>query len=80
MEDLESYRKRLRQARTRSEGTVREIITHKGKLLVAFPQHDGLFKLPPGRDDLMARITDSRDKQQKIAFIYDGELTIVSID
>lgn len=80
MEDLEAYHKRLRAARLRSKGIVQDIKSHKGRLLIAFPQHDGLFKLPPGRDDLMARITESRDKHEEIAFTFDGELTIVSID
>jgi archaeosine-15-forming tRNA-guanine transglycosylase len=80
MEDWESYRKRLRTARLRSEGVVREIMTHKGKLMISFPQHDGIFTLPVDRPDLLARITESHDKQEKIAFTFDGELTIVSID
>ena len=80
MESREAYLKRLQAARMRSEGVVMDIIRDDKELLIAFPQHDGLFKLPPGRPDLMVRIRESRDKQQKIAFTFDGELTIISID
>jgi hypothetical protein len=80
MEDMESYHKRLRAARMRSQGVVMNLIRDGKELLIAFPQHDGLFKLPPGRKDLLARIKESHEKQQHIAFTFDGELTIVSID
>ena len=40
----------------------------------------GLFTLPPDREDLMTRITESRDKQEEIAFTFDGTQMIVSID
>jgi len=79
MEDAESYHRRLRAARLRSKGVVQEIVAHEGKLLIAFPQHYGLFTLPPDREDLMARILESRDKQQEIGFTFNGELMIVDI-
>ena len=80
MEDMESYHKRLRAARMRSKGAVYDIIDHKGQRLIAFPQHNGVFRLPPDGEALMARIVESYEKQVEIAFTFDGELTIVSID
>ena len=80
MEDMESYRKRLRAARMRSQGAVMNLVEKKGELLIAFPTHDGIFRLPPGREDLLARIRRSYENQENIVFTFDGELTIVSID
>ena len=80
MEDMEAYGKRLRAARMRSQGVVIQIVSKNGELLIAFPTHDGIFRLPPGRDDLLARIRRSHEMQEKMAFTFDGELTIVSID
>jgi hypothetical protein len=67
-------------ASMRSKGAVRSIIKDDGKLFISFPQHDGLFQLPRGRKDLLARIKASHEKQEEIAFTYDRELTILTIE
>ena len=59
---------------------VRSIIKDDGKLFISFPQHDGLFQLPRGRKDLLARIKASHEKQEEIAFPYDRKLTILTIE
>ncbi len=62
-----------------SQGIVIEIFEHKGRRLIAFPTHAGLFTTPPGDDELAAMIRASFEQEKEISFEFDKELTILRI-
>ena len=62
----------------KSRGVVREIFQHKGKTLIAFPTHDGLFKVEDGR--LLEILRKAHEEKREISFTFDAELKILAID
>jgi hypothetical protein len=64
----------------KSSGVVIDIIEKRGRTLVCFSSHDGVFTLPPGNEVFYAKVTQSLANQKEISFTYDGELNFLSIE
>ncbi len=62
----------------KSEGKIHEILNKKGKFLVAFLTHDGIFHT----DDraLQERIRQAHQDGREVSFTFDRDLKILSID
>ena len=62
----------------KSRGVVLEIIQHRGKTLIAFPNHDGLFRVEDR--GLLEILRQAQAEKREISFTFDAELKILSID
>jgi hypothetical protein len=62
----------------RSKGVVLEFIEHKGKTLIAFPTHDGLFKVDD--PELLEVLRKAHAEGREVSFTFDPTLKILSID
>jgi len=64
----------------KSKGVVIDIIEKKGKTLVCFSSHDGVFKLPPGNEVFFDKVSQSCAKSKEISFSFDREMNLVEIE
>lgn len=64
----------------KSKGVVMDVIEKKGRTLVCFLNHDGVFKLPPGNEVFYNKVSKSLAEKKEISFTYDGELNFLSIE
>ena len=67
-------------ARMKSKSVVLDCFERKGEFLICFGSHDGIFKLSPQDTELIAKVRAARDSRQEIAFTYDRELRILTIE
>ena len=61
-----------------SKGAVREIFPYKGKILIAFPKHDGLFHVDG--QHLLDVMRQAHAEGREVSFTFDASLKILSID